>query len=64
MLDFFHARRGRAYGFRLKDFSDFTMAEQSIGTGDGSTATFQLIRTLGSFTQPVLAPHTSVSTPT
>ena len=44
MLDFFHARRGRAYGFRLKDFSDFTMAEQSIGTGDGSTTAFQIFK--------------------
>ncbi|WP_339715703.1 DUF2460 domain-containing protein [uncultured Sneathiella sp.] len=44
VLDFFHARRGRAYGFRLKDFSDFTMAEQSIGTGDGSTTAFQIFK--------------------
>ena len=44
VLDFFHARRGRAYGFRLKDFSDFTMAAQSIGTGDGSTTAFQIFK--------------------
>lgn len=44
VLDFFHARRGRAYGFRLKDFSDFEMAEQSIGTGDNSTTEFQIFK--------------------
>ncbi|MCC3304927.1 DUF2460 domain-containing protein [Sneathiella sp. HT1-7] len=44
VLDFFHARRGRAYGFRLKDFSDFEMAEQSIGTGDNSTTEFQIVK--------------------
>lgn len=44
VLDFFHARRGRAYGFRLKDFSDFLMAEQSIGTGDGATTEFQIFK--------------------
>jgi len=44
VLDFFHARRGRAYGFRLKDFSDFELAEQSIGTGDNSTTEFQIFK--------------------
>lgn len=44
VLDFFHARRGRAYGFRLKDFSDFELAEQSIGTGDNSTTDFQIFK--------------------
>ncbi|MEX1034646.1 MAG: DUF2460 domain-containing protein [Sneathiella sp.] len=44
VLDFFHARRGRAYGFRLKDFSDFTMAAQSIGSGDGSSTQFQIFK--------------------
>ncbi|MDF2367500.1 DUF2460 domain-containing protein [Sneathiella sp.] len=44
VLNFFHARRGRAYGFRLKDFSDFVMSEQSIGTGDGATTQFQIFK--------------------
>ncbi|MZR30896.1 DUF2460 domain-containing protein [Sneathiella litorea] len=44
VLNFFHARRGRAYGFRLKDFSDFELAEQSIGTGDNSTTEFQIFK--------------------
>jgi uncharacterized protein (TIGR02217 family) len=52
LLDFFHARAGRARGFRLKDWSDFTSAangtaapaftNQAIGTGNGSATVFQL----------------------
>lgn len=55
---FFQARAGRARGFRLKDWSDFTSArdgvsmpvwvDQRIGTGDGVKTTFQLIKTYGS----------------
>lgn len=44
ILNFFHARRGRAYGFRLKDFSDFQLPLQSIGTGDGGQAGFQIFK--------------------
>jgi len=55
---FFHARAGRARGFRLKDWSDFTSKpdgvsapafdDQIIGTGDGSTLAFQLVKNYGS----------------
>ena len=44
VLDFFHARRGRAYGFRLKDFADCVMPQQSVGTGDGTTTAFQVFK--------------------
>lgn len=54
LLAFFHARAGRARGFRLKDWSDFTSAadnvsapaysDQTIGTGDGATTVFQLVK--------------------
>lgn len=57
ILRFFRARRGAAYGFRYKDFHDFTStndgrsaptnADQVIGTGDGVTASFQLIKRYG-----------------
>ncbi len=42
ILSFFHARRGRAYGFRLKDFSDFKLMAGSIGIGDGVQTEFQI----------------------
>lgn len=48
------ARKGATYGFRYKDWLDFTSAadfisahgfeDVNIGTGDGSTTTFQLVK--------------------
>jgi uncharacterized protein (TIGR02217 family) len=57
VIAFFEARLGRLYGFRFKDFADFkscapgagvSPADQSIGTGDGATTTFQLTKTYAS----------------
>lgn len=31
LLDFFWARRGKAYGFRFKDWMDFTLERQAVG---------------------------------
>jgi uncharacterized protein (TIGR02217 family) len=45
LIAFFRARRGRAFAFRFKDWSDFAMPRQTIGTTDGTTATFQIART-------------------
>jgi len=51
VLDFFYARQGKANSFRFKDWSDFQIGDttddtsrQSIGTGDGSDTTFQIIK--------------------
>jgi len=44
LVAFFYARRGRLHGFRFKDWTDFEMADQSIGTTDASTATFQIFK--------------------
>jgi uncharacterized protein (TIGR02217 family) len=44
LLAFFHARQGRAFGFRFKDFSDFELPRQNIGTTNGSLATFQIFK--------------------
>ena len=52
-IAFFEARMARLYGFRFKDFSDFKScapganvqaSDQAIGTGDGHTTTFQLVK--------------------
>lgn len=58
LLTFFQARAGRARGFRLRDWSDFTSAidgisaqawsDQVIGAGDGVTTIFQLAKNYGS----------------
>jgi uncharacterized protein (TIGR02217 family) len=56
VLSFFEERRGRAYGFRVKDRADFVSAatgttvsavDQTIGVGDGATSAFQCIKTYG-----------------
>ncbi len=44
LLSFWHARQGRAYGFLFKDWSDFAMSRQSIGSTDGSDATWQIYK--------------------
>ena len=42
LLDFFNAVKGKAIGFRFKDWSDYKATNENIGTGDGSDTTFQL----------------------
>lgn len=44
VLEFFYARRGRAHSFRFKDWSDFELIRQNIGTGDGADATWQIFK--------------------
>jgi uncharacterized protein (TIGR02217 family) len=44
LIAFFRARKGRAYGFRFKDWTDYQAFAQPIGVGDGSNRAFQLIK--------------------
>lgn len=54
LLEFWHARRGHLHGFRFKDWSDFSSAndgvgavaatDQVLGTGDGIQTQFQLLK--------------------
>jgi uncharacterized protein (TIGR02217 family) len=57
VIAFFEARNGRLYGFRFKDFADFkscapkaalSPCDQTIGTGNGTAKTFQLVKTYSS----------------
>ncbi len=57
VLAFFEERRGRLYGFRFHDRVDCkscapsgvpSPSDMPIGTGDGTTAVFQLVKTYGS----------------
>ena len=70
LISFFRARRGAARGFRLTDPFDFssngmtgqpTATDQVIGTGDGQTATFQLVKIYGGGSEPqtrmITRPH-------
>lgn len=44
LLTFFRARKGKLYGFRYKDWLDYKAFDQTIGTGDGTTTSFQLTK--------------------
>lgn len=44
LIAFFRARQGRAYGFRFKDWTDFRGEAERIGTGDGATKAFPLVK--------------------
>jgi uncharacterized protein (TIGR02217 family) len=54
VMDFYIARQGAGYGFRYKDFLDFTTAsdntsapahdDNNIGTGDASETVFQMVK--------------------
>ncbi|SIS76627.1 DUF2460 domain-containing protein [Phaeovulum vinaykumarii] len=53
VVAFFEARNGRLHGFRFKDWGDYKSClpsgtpaptDQAIGTGDGATTTFQLVK--------------------
>jgi uncharacterized protein (TIGR02217 family) len=44
LVTFFMARKGRLTGFRFKNHDDFEATDQELGTGDGSTTGFQLVK--------------------
>lgn len=44
LIAFFRARKGRAYGFRFKDWSDFRAEGEVLGTGNGVQTQFQLVK--------------------
>ncbi|MAU52230.1 MAG: glycoside hydrolase family 24 [Roseovarius sp.] len=60
VVAFFEARNGRLHGFRFKDWADYKSClpsqsvaptDQPIGTGDGATTTFQLVKRYASGSQ-------------
>ncbi|MEM6475413.1 MAG: DUF2460 domain-containing protein [Pseudomonadota bacterium] len=67
LIAFFRSRRGAARGFRISDPFDHssnrmtdtpTMLDQLIGTGDGLTTDFQLVKSYGTNTDPQVRPIT------
>lgn len=44
VIDFFWARRGRLRGFLFRDWSDYEMVNEPVGTGNGVIQNFQCIR--------------------
>lgn len=62
LAGFINQVNGGASPFLYADTNDNTATAQTFGTGDGTTTTFQLTRTLGSFTEPVFAPDSPIPT--
>jgi uncharacterized protein (TIGR02217 family) len=56
LLAFFRARRGAAIGFRFQDPFDHEGEREPIGTGDGTTTAFQLIKSYGSQKRTITRP--------
>lgn len=54
---FYNARQGSFDSFLYTDADDNAVTAQALGTGDGVTTTFPLIRAFGGFVEPVLAPN-------
>ncbi len=63
IIAFFEARRGRLHAFRFRDWADWKSCppldvpaptDQPIGTGDGATKTFQLVKRYGSGSNAVI----------
>ncbi len=45
VLAFFYARQGQGYAFPYKDFRDYSVTGQAVGTGNASTRIFDLKKT-------------------
>ncbi|MGH6967595.1 MAG: DUF2460 domain-containing protein [Stellaceae bacterium] len=54
---FFDSLYGGWDTFLFQDLLDYTITSQPIGTGDGTTTIFPMVRALGGFAMPILAPN-------
>lgn len=57
LMGFFNARQGKFDTFLYQDADDNSITGQVIGVGDGSTTNFPLVKDLGGFVEPILAPN-------
>ena len=56
LAGFINALAGGTGLFLYNNVNDNTVTAQLFGQGDGTSTTFQLVRTLGSFTEPIFFP--------
>ena len=56
LVGFYNTLGGSAGTFQYSDPNDGSVTAQAFSTGDGTTRSFQLVRTLGGFTEPVYLP--------
>ena len=57
LMGFFLEQQGSFASFLFVDPGDNRVTGQVLGTGDGSTAAFQLVRAMGGFAEPITAPN-------
>ncbi len=57
LAGFFNQRQGMFDSFLFQDSDDNAAIGQSLGSGDGTTTAFQLVRAFGGFVEPILAPN-------
>jgi uncharacterized protein (TIGR02217 family) len=57
LAGFFNTLLGQFDTFLYQDADDNSVTGQGIGTGNGSTSEYQLVRSFGGFVEPVLAPN-------
>ncbi len=58
LIAFFRARKGRAVGFRFKDWTDYKATGQVLGAGNGVLTQFQLVKKYVSGSTEELRPIT------
>jgi hypothetical protein len=58
LAGFYNLRNGGFDSFLYTDPDDNTVAGQGLGSGDGTTTAFQLVRAFGGFSEPIWAPNT------
>lgn len=56
LMGFFLQQQGAFQPFLYRDPSDNSVAGQVLGTGNGSAAAFQLVRSMAGFAEPITAP--------
>src|SRR4051794_22822910 len=57
LMGSFLQRQGAFQPFLFDDPTDDQVTGQLIGTGDGGTSVFQLVRTMNGFSEPIAAPN-------
>lgn len=63
LFGFFNLRQGSGETFLFSDPEDRAVTAQAMGTGNGSTGTFQLVRSLGGHTQAVFDVDSTAGAP-
>jgi uncharacterized protein (TIGR02217 family) len=53
IVAFFNTHRGRTDTWLFFDEDDYQVTDQQIGLGDGSTTSFQLLHSFGSYIEPI-----------